>query len=51
VLAFLKGPERYYYVYDDASHPELLQALRDQAADPASFKRSAVLRHSTAPMA
>ena len=34
VLALLKGHERYVFVYDDASHPDLLQAIRDQAADP-----------------
>jgi len=34
VLALLKGPERYVFVYDDDSHAELLQAVRDQAADP-----------------
>ena len=34
VLALLKGQERYVFVYDDISHPDLLQAIRDQAADP-----------------
>ena len=34
VLVLLKGPEQYVFVYDDHSHPELLQAIRDQAADP-----------------
>ena len=34
VLALLKGHERYVFVYDDTSHPDLLQAIRDQAADP-----------------
>ncbi len=33
VLALVKGPERYVFVYDDASHAALLDALRDQAAD------------------
>ena len=35
VLALLKGEERYIYIYDDASRPELIDAFRDQAADPA----------------
>jgi hypothetical protein len=35
VLALLKGDERYIYIYDDASRPELIDAFRDQAADPA----------------
>jgi hypothetical protein len=34
VLALLKGRERYIFVYDDASRRRLLDALRDQAADP-----------------
>lgn len=34
VLALIKGNERYVYVYDDASRRELLDAFRDQAADP-----------------
>ncbi len=34
VLALLKGQERYIFVYDDESHEELLQTVRDQAADP-----------------
>jgi hypothetical protein len=34
VLALIKGNEQYVYVYDDASRPALLDALRDQAADP-----------------
>ncbi len=34
VLALVKGDERYIYVYDDDSHEELLDALRNQAADP-----------------
>ena len=33
VLALVKGSERYIYVYDDRSHAELLDAIRDQAAD------------------
>jgi hypothetical protein len=35
VLALVKGQERYVYVYDDGSHPELIDAFRDHAADPA----------------
>jgi len=34
VLALIKGSERYVYVYDDASHADLLDAFRAQAADP-----------------
>ena len=34
VLALVKGTERYIYVYDDASQRELVDAFRDQAADP-----------------
>lgn len=34
VLALIKGEERYIYVYDDASRPSLLEAFRDQAANP-----------------
>ncbi|MFL5329552.1 MAG: hypothetical protein ACJ8C4_11615 [Gemmataceae bacterium] len=34
VLALLKGHERYVFIYDDESHEELLQTVRDQAADP-----------------
>jgi hypothetical protein len=34
VLALVKGGERFVYVYDDASHQELVHALRDHAADP-----------------
>jgi hypothetical protein len=35
ILALLKGKERYVFVYDDASRLPLLDAFRDQAADPA----------------
>ncbi len=35
VLALIKGQERYLYVYDDASRARLIDAFRDQAADPA----------------
>ena len=34
VLALVKGRERFVYVYDDASHPDLIATLRDHAADP-----------------
>ena len=34
VLALVKGPERFIFVYDDDSRPELLDAVRDAAADP-----------------
>jgi hypothetical protein len=34
VLALVKGRERYVYVYDDHSQEELIDALRDHAADP-----------------
>ena len=34
VLALVKGDERYVFVYDDESHQPLIDALRDQAADP-----------------
>lgn len=34
VLALLKGPERYVFVYDDASQEELLDAFRHYASDP-----------------
>ncbi len=35
VLALFKGPERFIYVYDDASRDDLIQSIRDAAADPA----------------
>jgi len=34
VLALLKGCERYVYVYDDSSRTSLIDAFRDDAADP-----------------
>jgi hypothetical protein len=34
VLALYKGEERYIFVYDETSREELLEAFRDQAADP-----------------
>ncbi len=36
VLALFKGEERFIFVYDDASRGELLDAIRDLAADPAT---------------
>ncbi|MBL8798880.1 MAG: hypothetical protein JNM56_33660 [Planctomycetia bacterium] len=34
VLALIKGNERYVFVFDDDSRNELLDAFRDQAANP-----------------
>lgn len=34
VLALIKGEERFIYVYDDESRDTLINAFRDQAADP-----------------
>jgi len=34
VLALLKGAEHYIFIYDDASRPQVIDAFRDQAADP-----------------
>ncbi len=34
VLALVKGDERYIFVYDDDSRAHLIDAFRDQAADP-----------------
>jgi hypothetical protein len=34
VLALVKGQEHYIFVYDDDSRLPLIDALRDQAADP-----------------
>jgi hypothetical protein len=34
VLALVKGQERYIYVFDDDSRTRLVDAFRDQAADP-----------------
>ena len=34
VLALIKGNERFVYVYDDGSRDAVIDALRDQAADP-----------------
>ena len=32
VLALVKGRERFVYVYDDASHPDLIATLRTRFA-------------------
>ena len=34
VLALFKGDERFIYVFDDASRDDVLDAIRDAAADP-----------------
>ena len=34
VLALVKGQERYIFVYDDDSRGQLINAFRDQAANP-----------------
>ncbi len=34
VLALIKGKERYIFVYDDDCRQALVDAFRDQAADP-----------------
>jgi hypothetical protein len=34
VLALIKGEERFIFIYDDESRDTLLNAFRDQAADP-----------------
>ncbi len=34
VLALVKGQERFVYVYDDESEQELIDTVRDHAADP-----------------
>ena len=34
VLALVKGQEHYIFVYDDESRQPLVDAFRDQAADP-----------------
>jgi hypothetical protein len=34
VLALFKGAERFIFVFDDASRQEVLDAIRDKAADP-----------------
>lgn len=35
VLALVKGDERFIFVYDDDSKAELIDDIRDKAADPA----------------
>ncbi len=35
VLALIKGIERFIFVYDDQSTPELIDDIRDKAANPA----------------
>jgi hypothetical protein len=34
VLALIKGEERYIFVYDDESRDDLIDDIRDKAADP-----------------
>jgi hypothetical protein len=34
VLALVKGQEHYLFVYDDDSRPRVIDAFRDQAANP-----------------
>jgi len=34
ILALVKGQEHYIFVYDDDSRDGLIDAFRDQAADP-----------------
>ena len=34
VVALIKGKERYVFIYDDESRQTLIDAFRDQAADP-----------------
>jgi hypothetical protein len=34
VLALIKGEERYIFIYDEVSREALVNAFRDQAADP-----------------
>lgn len=35
VLALIKGNERYVFVYDDGSRSQLIDLVRNYAADPA----------------
>ncbi len=47
VLALVKGKETFLFVYDEASRDLLLEAIRDQAADPdlsLSYFDAAVLK-------
>lgn len=34
ILALIKGEERYIFVYDDDSRIQLIDTVRDYAADP-----------------
>jgi len=34
ILALIKGNERYVFIYEDGSRQALIDAFRDQAADP-----------------
>lgn len=34
VLGLVKGNERFVFIYDDDSRAQLIDAVRDQAADP-----------------
>lgn len=34
VLALVKGPEKFIFVFDDASRAAAVDAIRDAAADP-----------------
>ena len=34
VLALIKGPEHYIFVYDEESRPLVIDSFRDMAADP-----------------
>jgi hypothetical protein len=35
VLALIKGADQFVYLYDDDCQEELIDAIRDHAADPA----------------
>jgi hypothetical protein len=48
VLALIKGKQRYIFVYDDDSRDELIDDIRNMAADPAvpiSWVDAGVLTH------
>jgi len=34
VLALIRGPERFIFVYDETSREEILHAIRNAAANP-----------------
>lgn len=36
ILALIKGAEHYIFVYDDESRAQLIDTVRDEAADPNS---------------